>query len=128
MPLLEKFAVRRVTGPIVMTTPDLMSSIRDTNLAYLILAQQMVRQDRATAIYRLGISVELADLIDTLSPAQIVRLASSNLMLVRLRFDETIAALLSNLSKDRSLIQAHASILFAAQPCEPMAPLNDMAS
>jgi len=111
-----------------MTTPDLMSSIRDTNLAYLILAQQMVRQDRATAIYRLGISVELADLIDTLSPAQIVRLASSNLMLVRLRFDETIAGLLSNLSKDRSLIQAHASILFAAQSCEPMAPLNAMSS
>ena len=111
-----------------MTTPELMSSIRDTNLAYLILAQQMVRQDRATAIYRLGISVELADLIDTLSPAQIVRLASSNLMLVRLRFDETIAGLLSNLSKDRSLIQAHASILFAAQPCEPMATLNDMSS
>jgi flagellar transcriptional activator FlhD len=111
-----------------MTTPDLMSSIRDTNLAYLILAQQMVRQDRAMAIYRLGISVELADLIDTLSPAQIVRLASSNLMLVRLRFDETIAGLLSNLSKDRSLIQAHASILFATQSCEPMAPLNDMSS
>lgn len=111
-----------------MTTSDLMSSIRDTNLAYLILAQQMVRQDRATAIYRLGISIELADLIDTLSPAQIVRLASSNLMLVRLRFDETIAGLLSNLSKDRSLIQAHASILFAAQPCESMAPLNDLSS
>ncbi len=111
-----------------MTTPELMSSIRDTNLAYLILAQQMVRQDRAMAIYRLGISVELADLIDTLSPAQIVRLASSNLMLVRLRFDETIAGLLSNLSKDRSLIQAHASILFATQSCEPMAPLNDMSS
>jgi hypothetical protein len=49
-------------------------------------------------------------------------------MLVRLRFDETIAGLLSNLSKDRSLIQAHASILFAAQSCEPMAPLNDMSS
>ena len=70
-----------------MTTPDLMSIIRDTNLAYLMLAQQMVRQDRAAAIYRLGISVALADLIDSLSPAQIVRLASSNLMLIRLRFD-----------------------------------------
>ena len=108
-----------------MTTPDLMSSIRDTNLAYLMLAQQMVRQDRAAAIYRLGISVDLADLIDSLSPAQIVRLASSNLMLVRLRFDETIAGLLSNLSKDRSLVQAHASILFAAQPAEPSASPHD---
>ena len=108
-----------------MTTPDLMSSIRDTNLAYLMLAQQMVRQDRAAAIYRLGVSIELADLIDSLSPAQIVRLASSNLMLVRLRFDETIAGLQSNLSKDRSLVQAHASILFAAQPAEPSASPHD---
>lgn len=108
-----------------MTTPDLMSIIRDTNLAYLMLAQQMVRQDRAAAIYRLGISVALADLIDSLSPAQIVRLASSNLMLVRLRFDETIAGLLSNLSKDRSLVQAHASILFAAQLVEPSASPHD---
>jgi flagellar transcriptional activator FlhD len=110
-----------------MTTPDLMSSIRDTNLAYLMLAQQMVRQDRAAAIYRLGVSIELADLIDSLSPAQIVRLASSNLMLVRLRFDETIAGLLSNLSKDRSLVQAHASILFAAQPAEPSVSPHDTA-
>jgi flagellar transcriptional activator FlhD len=108
-----------------MTNPDLMSSIRDTNLAYLMLAQQMVRQDRAAAIYRLGVSIELADLIDSLSPAQIVRLASSNLMLVRLRFDETIAGLLSNLSKDRSLVQAHASILFAAQPGEPSVSPHD---
>jgi len=108
-----------------MTTPVLMSSIRDTNLAYLMLAQQMVRQDRAAAIYRLGISIELADLIDSLSPAQIVRLASSNLMLVRLRFDETIAGLLSNLSKDRSLVQAHASILFATQPAEPSVSPHD---
>lgn len=108
-----------------MTHPDLMSSIRDTNLAYLMLAQQMVRQDRAAAIYRLGISAELADLINSFSPAQIVRLASSNLMLVRLRFDETIAGLLTNLSKDRSLVQAHASILLAAQPVEPSASLND---
>jgi flagellar transcriptional activator FlhD len=110
-----------------MTTPDLMSSIRDTNLAYLMLAQQMVRQDRAAAIYRLGVSIELADLIDSLSPAQIVRLASSNLMLVRLRFDETIAGLLSNLSKDRSLVQAHVSILFAAQPAEPSVSPYDTA-
>jgi len=108
-----------------MNSTDLLASIRDTNLAYLILAQQMVRQDRAAAIYRLGISKELADLIDTLSPAQIVRLASSNLMLVRLRLDETVAGLLSNLSRDRSLTQAHASILFAAQAVEPCASLHD---
>lgn len=102
-----------------MTTPDLLSSIRDTNLAYLILAQQMVRQDRAAAIYRLGISSELADLLDTLSPAQIVRLASNNVLLMRLRLGTTVAGILSDLSKDRTLVQAHASILFATQSAEP---------
>jgi hypothetical protein len=48
-------------------------------------------------------------------------------MLVRLRFDETIAGLLSNLSKDRSLVQAHVSILFAAQPAEPSVSPYDTA-
>ncbi|MEY3900044.1 MAG: flagellar transcriptional regulator FlhD [Pseudomonadota bacterium] len=112
---------------LLMTTPELMSSIRDTNLAYLILAQQMLRQDRATAIYRFGISRELADLIDSLSPAQIVRLASSNVLLMRLRLDTTVAGILGDLSKDRTLVQAHASILFAAQPVEPAEQLNKTA-
>lgn len=108
-----------------MNATDFSASIRDTNLAYLILAQQMVRQDRAAAIYRLGISKELADLIDTLSPAQLVRLASSNLMLVRLRLDETVAGLLSDLSKDRSLVQAHASILLTGAAAESLDSLYD---
>ena len=37
--------------------------IKELNLAYLMLAQQLIRQDRAGAIYRLGISDDIADLI-----------------------------------------------------------------
>lgn len=105
-----------------MNMNDMMADIRDANLSYLMLAQQMVRADRATAIFRLGISADLADLIDHLSPAQIVKLASSNMMLARFRFDDaSILGMLTSHSKERSLSQTHATILMAAQPVEEIA-------
>ncbi len=105
-----------------MNMNDMLADIRDANLNYLMLAQQLVRADRATAIFRLGISAELADLIGHLSPAQVVKLASSNMMLARFRFDDSaVLGMLTNHSKERSLSQAHATILMAAQPVEEIA-------
>ncbi len=105
-----------------MNMNDMLADIRDANLNYLMLEQQLVRADRATAIFRLGISAELADLIDQLSPAQVVKLASSNMMLARFRFDDSaVLGMLTSHSKERSLTQAHATILMAAQPVEEIA-------
>ena len=41
-----------------MNGADLMSEIRELNLGYLLLAQQMIKADRAAAMFRLGISAE----------------------------------------------------------------------
>ena len=41
-----------------MTANDMMAEIRDANLSYLMLAQQMIRADKVTAIFRLGIAAE----------------------------------------------------------------------
>lgn len=102
-----------------MNMNDMMADIHDANLSYLMLAQQMVRADRATAIFRLGIGADLADLIDGLSPSQIVKLASSSMMLTRFRFDDAgILGMLSSHGKERTLSQTHAAILMAAQPVE----------
>ena len=49
-----------------MTANDMMAEIRDANLSYLMLAQQMIRADKVTAIFRLGIAAEIADLIRSL--------------------------------------------------------------
>ena len=38
---------------------NLMDEVRDINLSYLMLAQRMVREDQAMAVYRLGISRRL---------------------------------------------------------------------
>lgn len=98
---------------------DMMAEIRDANLSYLMLAQQMLRADRATAIFRLGISSEIADLIEGLNNAQILRLASTNMMLARFRFDDgVILGMLTNYNKDRELAHSHAAILMASQPVE----------
>lgn len=102
-----------------MDTNDMMAEIRDANLGYLMLAQQMIRADKATAIFRLGISSEIADLIEGLNNAQILKLASTNMMLARFRFDDgAILGMLTNYNKDRALSQSHAAILMAGQPVE----------
>jgi flagellar transcriptional activator FlhD len=101
------------------TTNDTMAEIRDANLSYLMLAKQMIRSDKATAIFRLGISSEIADLIENLNNAQILKLASTNMMLARFRFDDgAILGMLTNYNKDRELAHSHAAILMAGQPVE----------
>jgi len=80
-----------------MTTNDIIAEIRDANLGYLMLAQQMIRSDKATAIFRLGISNEIADLIEGMNNAQILKLAGANMMLARFRFDDgAILGMLTN--------------------------------
>lgn len=102
-----------------MNHDDMMGEIRDANLSYLMLAQQMIRADRATAIFRLGISSEIVDLLEKLSNAQLLKLASSNMMLARFRFDDNaILGMLTGYDKDRALARTHAAILMAGQPVE----------
>ena len=105
-----------------MNTNDMMAEIRDANLSYLMLAQQMIRADKATAIFRLGLSNEIADLIEGLNNAQILKLAGTNMMLARFRFDDgAILGMLTNYNKDRELAHSHAAILMACQPVEEIA-------
>jgi flagellar transcriptional activator FlhD len=102
-----------------MQAHDFLSEIRDVNLSYLMIAQQMIRQDRAEAIFRLGISAEIADLLASLSNGQILKMASCNMMLSRFRFNDT--AILSTLLNDKAAAgtgPVHASILMASQAPE----------
>ena len=101
---------------------DLLSEIRDANLNYLLLAQQMLRDDKATAIFRLGIDTQIAELIQNLSLSQLMKLAASNMMLARFRFeDSAVLALLANPVRESALTRAHAAILTAGQPVEEAA-------
>ncbi len=102
-----------------MNANDMMAEIRDANLSYLMLAQQMIRFDKATAVFRLGLGQEIADLIEGMNNSQILKLAGSNMMLARFRFDDSaILMMLTNYNKNRVLANSHAAILMAGQAVE----------
>lgn len=102
-----------------MNIDTMMSEIRELNLSYLMLAQQMIRADKEAAIFRLGISIEIADLLASLSNAQLLKLASTNMMLARFRFeDDVILSMLTDYNKDGAQAKSHAAILMASMPVE----------
>jgi len=105
-----------------METNQLLDEIRDINLSYLLLAKQMLHDDRVSAMYRLGINQDIADILDRLSSAQLIKMAASNMLLCRFRFDDRlIADMLSNDSRDQSVTKSHAAILMAGKPAEAVA-------
>ena len=94
----------------------LLEEIRETNLSYLLLAQQLIREDRPEALFRLGITEDVADVISSLTTAQVLRIASSNMLMCRFRFDdEVVWNLLTSHSKDKSVSGMHAAILMAGK-------------
>jgi flagellar transcriptional activator FlhD len=105
-----------------MNTTDTYNDIKEVNLAYLMLAQNMVRSDREAAIFRLGISTEIADILERLTPGQVLKMAGSDMLVCNFRFDDTLLLnLLSNHERDRGVGQIHAAILAAGKPVETVA-------
>ena len=95
------------------------NEIGDLNLTYLLLAQRLVKEDVATAMFRMGMSRELADLLGSLSLSQTVKLAASSLLLCRFRFeDQPMLSALTNDGKSLALQQAHTAILLSGQRVE----------
>jgi len=105
-----------------MRANAMQDEIRELNLAYLMLAQQMLREDRAAAIYRLGIGEEVADVHGALSSAQVLRMANSNMLICQFRFNDTMLVdLLSSHGRERGAAHLHAAILAAGRPVANLA-------
>ena len=102
-----------------MKAEEMLDEIRDANLTYLMLAQALIRKDRAQALFRLGLTEEVATVVDGLSPQQIVRIASNPMLLCRFRFDdETVWGLVANHGKQSATQQLHAGIVMAGRLAE----------
>lgn len=101
---------------------QLQEEIKEANLSYLLLARQMIQEDQDAAIFRLGITEEMAELVKALSPAQLLKMAASSMLLCRFRFDEKLLLnMITDYNKDRMMSQAHTAILMAGQPMEALA-------
>ncbi|HSV72043.1 MAG TPA: flagellar transcriptional regulator FlhD [Methylibium sp.] len=102
-----------------MNADQILMEIREANLSYLMLAQSLIRADRDQALFRLGVSEDTADVIGLLSPAQMMKIASGNTLLCRMRVDdELVWGLLTNHGKgasNDSVSRLHANILMAGR-------------
>ena len=102
-----------------MQSQHIASEIRELNLSYMLLAKQMLQADRAAAMYRLGISKDVAEIIENLSAAQILKMVASNLLLCRFRLDDRlILEMVTNHGRAADMSPAHGAILMANQPLE----------
>lgn len=102
-----------------------MPEIREVNLSYLMLAQGMVRADKAHAMFCLGVSEDVADILADLAPSQLLKIASGNMLMCRFRFDdEMVWSLLSEHGRrsptgaDANASRLHASIVMAGNFAE----------
>ncbi|MBI5925415.1 MAG: flagellar transcriptional regulator FlhD [Aquabacterium sp.] len=101
-----------------MNADQILTEIREANLSYLMLAQSLIRADREQALFRLGISEDTATMLATLTPAQIMKIASGNNLLCRMRVeDDMVWGLLTNHGKNSndSVTRLHANILMAGR-------------
>ncbi len=105
-----------------MSPEQILAEIREANLSYLMLAQSLIRSDREQALYRLGVSEDTAALIGTLTPAQMMKIASGNTLLCRFRMDDDVVwNLLTSHGKGAAndgMSRLHASILLAGRHAE----------
>lgn len=101
------------------TSGDMLAEIREVNLSYLLLVQRLIREDRAMAMFRLGVSAEIADMLASLTLAQTVKLAASTNMLCQFRLEEHgFLSALADKGHGTATAQMHATILLAGQPVE----------
>ena len=102
-----------------MTADQILAEIREANLSYLMLAQSLIRTDFEQALFRLGVSEDTARLIETLTPAQMMKIAAGNTLLCRFRMDDDLVwSLLTSHGKaaaNDGVGRLHASILMAGR-------------
>jgi len=97
----------------------ILEEIREVNLAYLLLAQRLLRENKQEGMFRLGLSKEIAEILTKLTPAQTIKLATFKSVLCQFRFkDQSLLSRITEPTKCDNMRRFHAAILLAQQPVE----------
>lgn len=95
---------------------ELLKHIYDINLSYLLLAQRLINDEKASAMFRLGIDDVMADALGELTLPQMVKLAETNQLLCQFRFnDSKTIQCLTQESRVEDLQQIHTGILLSSR-------------
>ena len=104
-----------------MSHTSFFDEIQEINLAYLLLAQRLLAEDRETGMFRLKVDGELADLLVSLNARQLTKLARTNQLLCRFMPEnaEQLRQVTHN-PRDQGLAGLHTSLLLAGEPLESL--------
>ena len=98
-----------------MHTSEMLKHVYDINLSYLLLAQRLISQDKPSAMFRMGISEEMATTLGGLTLPQMVKLAETNQLVCQFRFtDHDSISRLTRESRVDDLQQIHTGILLSS--------------
>lgn len=98
----------------VTDNEEYLESIHNINLSYLILAQQLIREDSVLAGFRLGLPEETIDIIKDLKLSQLIKLSTTSQLICRLRLDnDSVIDCLTRDSRIDALQQIHTGILLS---------------
>ncbi|ALM54275.1 flagellar transcriptional regulator FlhD [Halomonas huangheensis] len=97
-----------------MSSTTLVDEIQDMNLAYLLLARRLLADDRATALLRLKITEEQADMLLSLNSRQLTRVSRTNQLLCHLSLGSVkqLRQIVDN-PREQGLSHLHSSLLMA---------------
>lgn len=111
-----------------MHTSEMLKHVYDINLSYLLLAQRLISQDKPSAMFRLGISEEMATTLGGLTLPQMVKLAETNQLVCQFRFDshQTITRLTQD-SRVDDLQQIHTNILLSTRLLTEVSQTDEVA-
>lgn len=98
-----------------MYTNELLRHIHDMNLSYLLLASSLINNDKTSAMFRLGVSEDIADLLSKLTLTQMQKLTQTNQLICKIRFPVINSiTYLTQESRLDGLKHVHAGILLSS--------------
>ncbi|HET8816374.1 MAG TPA: flagellar transcriptional regulator FlhD [Pseudidiomarina sp.] len=97
-----------------MSQSRTLEELQDLNLSYLLLVQKLILEDRETAIFRLKIEADLADLLANLTLREMTLLARQQQSVLRpqLASAQQLRAVFEN-KRDTGLQETHLAMLMA---------------
>lgn len=98
-----------------MSFAKTLEEFQELNVAYLFLMQRMLTEDRESAMFRLKLSTELADLFESLSVREISWLAAQGQFMLRPCSEnaQQLESILRN-KRETGLTETHLAMLMAA--------------
>ncbi|MCE2679464.1 MAG: flagellar transcriptional regulator FlhD [Burkholderiales bacterium] len=96
---------------------DLSSEVRELNVAYLLLAQKMIKNDSLAAQVQLGIPEGVVEKLGSMTFTQALRIASTPMVICAMRFDDAkMWDVMTDERRDQKLARLHTAILSVCQP------------